>query len=71
MVEKKTLSIAEAAGWLSVTARTIYRLLEQGKLPGFKVGGQWRFSQEMLEAWVADGVTSEWLKADEKRKGSG
>ena len=57
MADKPNLSVEETARWLSVTPRTVYRLVKGGRLPGFKVGGQWRFSRAILEAWVADEVT--------------
>ena len=57
MADKPNLSVAETARWLGVTSRTIYRLVKSGQLPAFRVGGQWRFSRAILEAWVADEVT--------------
>ena len=56
MTEKPNLSVEEVARWLGVDARTVYRLVKRGKLPGFKVGNQWRFGRDMLEAWVAEQV---------------
>ena len=57
MADKPNLSVEETARWLGVTSRTIYRLVNSGQLPAFRVGGQWRFSRAILEAWVADEVT--------------
>lgn len=57
MADKPNLSVEETARWLGVTSRTIYRLVKSGQLPAFRVGGQWRFSRAILEAWVADEVT--------------
>lgn len=37
---------------LKVDRITIYRMLEDGRLKGFKVGGQWRFSRSDIEAWI-------------------
>ncbi len=37
---------------LQVDRITIYRMLKDGRLRGFKVGGQWRFSQREIEAWL-------------------
>ncbi len=37
---------------LQVDRITIYRMLEDGRLPGFKVGGQWRFSRQEIEGWL-------------------
>jgi excisionase family DNA binding protein len=32
--------------------KTIYRLIQKGELPGFKVAGSWRFKRADMEAWV-------------------
>jgi excisionase family DNA binding protein len=37
---------------LQVDRITIYRMLDDGRLRGFKVGGQWRFSRREIEAWL-------------------
>jgi excisionase family DNA binding protein len=37
---------------LQVDRITIYRMLNDGRLRGFKVGGQWRFSQREIEQWL-------------------
>lgn len=34
--------------------KTVYRLVSEGKLPSFKVGGLWRFKREDLEAWIEE-----------------
>jgi excisionase family DNA binding protein len=39
---------------LQVDRITIYRMLNDGRLRGFKVGGQWRFSQKEIEAWLRE-----------------
>ena len=62
MSEKPHLSVEEVARWLGVTTRTVYRLARKGQLPGFKVGGQWRFSYAMLQTWIANRVMTEWFK---------
>lgn len=48
------LTVGEVAAFLHLHAMTIYRLAKEGKLPGFKVGGRWRFRRDTLEAWMAD-----------------
>ena len=57
MMGKPNLSVEEAARWLGVSLRTVYRLAQRGTLPSFKVGGQWRFSQELLNEWIRDRVS--------------
>ena len=59
---KKNLSIEEVAEWLGVDDRTVYRLAQNGSLPGFKVGRQWRFSEGVLQNWIDDRMTIERFK---------
>ncbi len=61
------LSVEAVAKRFGVNSTTVYRLAQRGVLPGFKVGGQWRFSEAMLESWVADQVTVERLKAEDAK----
>ncbi len=37
---------------LQVDRTTIYRMAEAGRLPGVKVGKQWRFARDQIEAWL-------------------
>ena len=60
MTDKPFLSIEDVAKHFGVNTTTVYRLAQRGQLPGFKVGGQWRFNRDMLEAWVADQVRGRW-----------
>lgn len=39
---------------LQVDRVTIYRMLHDGRLQGFKVGGQWRFSRRAIEHWLQE-----------------
>lgn len=43
---------------LQVDRTTIYRMLNEGRIPGFKVGGQWRFSRDTIEAWLQEQARS-------------
>ena len=54
MPEKPYLSIEDVAKRFGVNVTTVYRLVQQGRLPAFKIGNQWRFSETRLEEWVAD-----------------
>ena len=46
------LTIQELAVYLKLNEKTAYRLAGEGKLPGFKVGGSWRFKREDIEQWI-------------------
>jgi excisionase family DNA binding protein len=49
---EQLLTLEQVAEYLNVDRFTVYRLLAQKKLPAFKVGSQWRFKSEMIEAWL-------------------
>jgi excisionase family DNA binding protein len=46
------MTIREVADYLKLTEKTAYRLVAEGKIPGFKVGGSWRFRRSEIEAWI-------------------
>jgi excisionase family DNA binding protein len=53
----QTLSSAEVAEWLRVSAETVARLRRRGVLPARKVGKQWRyFAHEVLAALPTSGA---------------
>ena len=46
------LTLRQLAEHLQLSERTIYRLLGRGQLPGFKVGGHWRFRRSVVDYWL-------------------
>ena len=44
----------ETKQYLKVSRSTLYRLLQSGRIPASKVGGQWRFRRERLDKWLED-----------------
>jgi len=50
---KEILTPREAAEYLSVHVRTIYRLAKNREIPGRKVGGSWRFKKGALDEWLS------------------
>jgi excisionase family DNA binding protein len=50
-VNPSVMTVSEMANYLRVHPTTIYRLLKNGKLPGFRVGSDWRFNRERVDQW--------------------
>jgi excisionase family DNA binding protein len=46
------LTAKEMQTLLQVDRSTIYRMAESGRLPAIKVGKQWRFAREQVDAWL-------------------
>lgn len=54
MHQDDILTITEVADFFKVAEKTVYALAQKGELPGFKVGGQWRFRRTAIDAWIDD-----------------
>ena len=48
----------EAAKYLGFHLVTIYRLLKKQEIPATKIGGQWRFKKDVLDAWLLERMNS-------------
>lgn len=51
-MEDEILTLDQVAAYLKLAKKTAYRLAAEGKLPGFKVGGSWRFKSVDIEDWI-------------------
>jgi excisionase family DNA binding protein len=50
----RILTVSEVAAYLRVHQTTIYKMLRKGKLPGFRLGGDWRFHLDAIKQWQRD-----------------
>ncbi len=46
------MTIRELAAYLKMAEKTLYRLAGEGAVPGFKVGGSWRFRKSEIDKWI-------------------
>jgi len=51
-METDIMTIKEVAEYLKLKEKTAYKLVAEGKIPGFKVGGSWRFRRGEIETWI-------------------
>ena len=58
MMADEILTLKEVAEYLKLAEKTAYRLVAEGKLPGFKVGGSWRFKKEDIDLWIEQQKTT-------------
>ena len=54
MTQDKYLTVTQLSEYLNIHRTTIYRMLREGRLPGFRIGSDWRFSLEAIEEWARD-----------------
>jgi len=48
----KWLTLEQIAEYLQMSTSSIYKMAQAGKIPSYKVGRQWRFRKEEIDAWV-------------------
>lgn len=49
------LTVKELAAYLKLAESTVYKLAQDGEIPGRKIGGNWRFSRDQINKWMAGG----------------
>ncbi len=51
---RDVLTIDQLADYLQIPKSTLYKLAQDGKVPGKKIGRQWRFHRDSVDAWLAE-----------------
>jgi len=46
------MTIEALAEYLMISRSTLYKLVQDGRLPGQKVGKRWRFHREAIDEWL-------------------
>ncbi|MGD0291604.1 MAG: helix-turn-helix domain-containing protein [Candidatus Binataceae bacterium] len=53
-IQPTILTVRELSEYLRVHPTTIYRLLHAKQIPGFRVGGEWRFGIDRIDRWLSE-----------------
>jgi len=46
------MTIESLATYLKISRSTLYKLVQDGRLPGQKVGKRWRFHRAAIDEWL-------------------
>lgn len=49
---KEVMNLREASQYLGVSPDTLYKYLNEHKIPAFKLGNRWRFKKDLLDRWM-------------------
>lgn len=52
----KDLDIEQIANYLHLNVEQVTKLVERGKLPGRRVGGQWKFAEAEIHHWLEERI---------------
>ena len=55
----EVMTIDELAVYLQVSKSSLYKLAQDGKVPGQKVGRHWRFHRPAIDRWLGRGEVRE------------
>lgn len=50
----EVMTIDDLAAYLQVSKSSLYKLAQDGKVPGQKVGKHWRFRRQTIDTWLSD-----------------
>lgn len=48
----EVMTIDELSAYLKISKSTLYKLAQNGGLPGQKVGKRWRFHKKAIDDWL-------------------
>lgn len=46
------MTLDELASYLKIPKSTLYKLVQEGRVPGQKLGKQWRFGKPAIDRWL-------------------
>jgi len=49
---KQIMTVREIAEYLGVHPMTIYKYVQDGKIPAFKIGASWRIRRDSIKKWM-------------------
>jgi len=52
------LTAAETCRYLKISPRTLYRYIQDRRMPAFKLGKEWRFVRSDLQQWIRSRATA-------------
>ncbi|MFB0528106.1 MAG: helix-turn-helix domain-containing protein [bacterium] len=53
---KDIMSTKELSQYIGLSKSKIYQLIRQKKIPASKIGRQYKFSKEMIDAWLKESI---------------
>lgn len=55
----EVMTIDDLAAYLQVSKSSLYKLAQDGKVPGQKVGRHWRFHKYVIDRWLGENGPAE------------
>lgn len=62
------MTLEEVAAYLKVKPQTIYTWAQEKKIPGAKLGKEWRFKKAIIDEWYLQHIDSKFSEVLDKFK---
>jgi excisionase family DNA binding protein len=65
---REVMNIRQASQYLGVSPDTLYKYVNEQKIPAFKLGNRWRFKKSRLDQWMEEQSSEMEVKKAKKAK---
>jgi excisionase family DNA binding protein len=65
---REVMNIRQASQYLGVSPDTLYKYVNEQKIPAFKLGNRWRFKKTTLDQWMDEKSMEAEPEAQSKKK---
>jgi len=65
---REVMNIRQASQYLGVSADTLYKYVNEQKIPAFKLGNRWRFKKSTIDQWMEEQSTETEVRDRKKAK---
>ncbi|HBG60564.1 MAG: hypothetical protein A2243_04675 [Omnitrophica WOR_2 bacterium RIFOXYA2_FULL_38_17] len=55
--KKNVMNIKQVAEYLGVHVSTVYKYAQEGTIPAFKIGSDWRFTKKHIDKWIDESMS--------------
>lgn len=63
------MTLPEVAEYLRLSIHTIYKMAQNGRIPGLKAGAAWRFDRAEIDEWMRNGAARRREEHQKKARG--
>ena len=64
---REVMNIRQASQYLGVSPDTLYKYVNEQKIPAFKLGNRWRFKKSKLDQWMEEKSNQMEVRAKKKQ----
>jgi len=65
---REVMNIRQASQYLGVSPDTLYKYVNEQKIPAFKLGNRWRFKKSRLDQWMEEKSSEVEVRKTKKAK---